>query len=367
MRLSRLRLAAVLRSRAAAAVAVAAVLVVVVASNQPHQGAISHPRAATATSTIPDDPHQGPPSMRLLKRRVAFHDDTAAHPGAPQVAADSGILVDLDPKGGGILEADAGRILEPNVGSILWERNPHLVRAPASTTKLVSSLVALENFPPDQQVTVTADALHQQWDETVMGIHAGQRYTVAELLTGMLLVSGNDAATAMAVDTVGLDRFVAAMNDQVAALGLHDSHFTTPVGLDDPAQRSSAHDLAAVAAVDVETFPLLRQLVATTDEQLPAGERHPAFSLHNLNRLLSTYPGAVGVKPGYTGDAGPCLVGEAVRGGHRLLGVLLGAPRVYTDMRALLDWGFTQEGMSPLLTPPPTPTAARSRAAAHRP
>jgi D-alanyl-D-alanine carboxypeptidase (penicillin-binding protein 5/6) len=352
MRLTRLSLAA-LRSRAAAVVVGLAALVVVVAANQPHQGSITHPRAATA-STVPADRHDGPSPLRLLERRVAFRDDSAGRSGAPQIAADSGILVDLDAR------------------SILWQRSPHLAHAPASTAKLMSSLVALENFAPDRLVTVTADALHQSWDETVMGIHAGERYTVAELLTGMLLVSGNDAATAMAVDTVGLDPFVSAMNAQVTALGLHDSHFTSPVGLDDPAQRSSAYDLAAVAALEAETFPLFRQLVATTDEQLPAGDLHPAISLHNLNRLLSMYPGAVGVKPGYTGDAGPCLVGEAVRGGHRLLGVLLGAPRVYTDMRALLDWGFTQEGLHPLLTPaptpgPPGPSAARSHGGVRRP
>jgi serine-type D-Ala-D-Ala carboxypeptidase (penicillin-binding protein 5/6) len=358
MRQLRRRLTAVLCSRPAVAAAGTAVLLAVVAANQPHQGAISHPRAATATSVVPADARAGPPPLRVLERRVAFRDDSAGHTGAPQIAADAGILVDLD--------ADARSLLDADSGTILWERNPHAAHAPASTTKLVSSLVALENFSPDQMVTITADALHQDWDETVMGIHAGERYTVAELLAGMLLVSGNDAATAMAVDTVGLDRFVSAMNAQVAALGLRDSHFTTPVGLDDPGQLSSPYDLAAVAAVDVDTFPLLRQLVATTDEQLPASDRHPPFSLHNLNRLLSMYPGAVGVKPGYTGNAGACLVGEAVRGGHRLLGVLLGASRVYTDMRALLDWGFTQDGLRPLLTPPPSPSvpgAAHGRGA----
>jgi D-alanyl-D-alanine carboxypeptidase len=342
MRFPSLRLTDMLRSRVAAAAVGAAVLVTVVATNQPHDQAISHPQTAAA-STVRADSHHAAPPLRVLGRHVVFRDQSAAHPGAPEVAADTGILVDLDTR------------------SILWQRGPHLAHAPASTTKLVSTLVALENFGPDRMVTVTDDALHQAGDETVMGIHVGETYTVAELLAGMLMISGNDAATAMAVDTVGLDRFVAAMNAQMGALGLSDSHFTTPVGLDDPAQISSAYDLAAVAAVESETFPLFRQLVAATDEQLLASSRHPAFSLHNLNRLLGMYPPTVGVKPGYTGSAGPCLVAAAVRDGHRLMAVLLGAPRLYSDMRSLLDWGFTQDGLPPQVTPAPAPAAAVHR------
>ena len=329
-----------LRSRSAALAVGAAVLVTVVVANQPHDE-VSHPRSAAAASTVRAGNAAPGPPLRTVQRRVEFGDASTSHGGAPAVAADSGILVDLDTR------------------SIIWERNPHLSHAPASTTKIVSTLVALVNFAPDRQVTITADALHQAGDETVMGIHAGETYTVADLLAGMLLISGNDAATALAVDSVGMDRFVAAMNAQIAALGLHDSHFTTPVGLDDPAQLSSAYDLAAVTTVAQEMFPQFRQLVSTIDMQLPATPGHPGFALHNLNRLLSLYPPAVGIKPGYTGNAGPCLVAEAVREGHHILGVLLGAPHLYSDMRMLLDWGFVQKGMRPTVTPPPAAPPAR--------
>jgi D-alanyl-D-alanine carboxypeptidase (penicillin-binding protein 5/6) len=326
-----------LRSRPAALAVGAAVLVTVVAANQPHDQVIGHPRSAAAASRIRADSRTAPPPLRTLQRRVEFGDASASHSGAPAVAADTGILVDLDTR------------------SIIWERNPHLAHAPASTTKIVSTLVAFVNFAPERQVTITADALHQAGDETVMGIKAGETYTVADLLAGMLLISGNDAATALAVDTVGMDRFVATMNAQIGALGLHDSHFTTPVGLDDPAMLSSAYDLAAVATAAGEVYPQFRQLVSTMDMQLPASPSHPAFALHNLNRLLSLYPPTVGVKPGYTGNAGPCLVAEAARDGHRMIGVLLGAPHLYSDMRMLLDWGFTQKGLRPLVTPAPAP------------
>lgn len=348
MRFPHLRLAAMLRSRSAALAVGAAVLVTVVAANQPHDEVLGHPQSAAAASTVRADHRTASPPLRTLQRRVEFGDASASHTGAPAVAADTGILVDLDTR------------------SIIWERNPHLAHAPASTTKLVSTLVALVNFAPERQVTITADALHQAGDETVMGIKAGETYAVADLLAGMLLISGNDAATALAVDTVGMDRFVAAMNAQIGALGLHDSHFTTPVGLDDPAQLSSAYDLAAVATVAGDMYPQFRQLVSTIDMQLPASPSHPGFALHNLNRLLSLYPPTVGVKPGYTGNAGPCLVAEAIREGHRMLAVLLGAPHLYSDMRMLLDWGFTQRGLKPLVTPAPAPAAPTPARRPHR-
>jgi len=277
-----------------------------------------------------------PPPLLLLHDHLVFRDFSAGRSGVPLVLADGGILVDVDRR------------------VILWERNPHLPHAPASTAKLLTSLVALDNLEPSQMVTVTPDALTQASDETVMGLQPGQRLSVADLLTGMLTASGNDAATALAADTFGLERFVDAMNQQVAALGLTDSHFVTPVGLDNPAQRASAYDLAAIATEDMTHFPLFAQIVATRDTILPATADHPTFALHNLNRLLSLYPPAVGIKPGWTEGAGPSLVAMAQRGGHRLLAVLLNEPQhMYAHMRDLLQWGFAQYGIPPIAGLPP--------------
>jgi len=328
--------------RGLAAVVGIAVLAIVVVANQPSSLAVTHqearPAAAHPAERIASVPQASPaPVLKVLHQHITFSDETADHSGAPDVEADAGILVDVD------------------TGAILWARNPHLARAPASTTKVLSSLVALANFPADRVVTVRRDALFQAGDETKMGLLAGNRMTVEELLDGMLMVSGNDAADALAVDTVGMTSFVGAMNRQLEALGLHDSHFTTPVGLDDPAQLASAYDLAAVASVDVTRFPLFAQIVSQTEIDLPASPLHQAFYLGNLNRLLRLYPGADGIKPGWTGNAGGCLVGMAERDGHRLISVLLGAGRVYTDSRDLLDWGFVQEGL-PSLLPPPSPS-----------
>jgi D-alanyl-D-alanine carboxypeptidase len=333
--------------RTLAAVAGIAVLAAVVIANQPPSSAAhqqARPAAAHTVSRIEPTAHPPTPVpvLNVLHQHISFTDETAAYTGAPAVHADAGILVDID------------------TGTILWARNPHLAHAPASTAKVLTSLVALENFDPDRVVTITPDALHQAGDETTMGLQAGNQLTVRELLDGMLTVSANDAATAMAVDTVGLDSFVATMNRQVEALGLRESHFTTPVGLDDPAQLASAYDLAAIAGVDIAHFPVFRQIVSQTEISLPSTATHPAFDLVNLNRLLRIYPAAQGIKPGWTGNAGACLLGLAERDGHRLISVLLNSDRLYTDSRDLLDWGFVQEGLpSQLPKPTPSPTPAR--------
>jgi D-alanyl-D-alanine carboxypeptidase (penicillin-binding protein 5/6) len=296
--------------------------------------------AGAATLTTPAD-LQRPPwfHLRVVSSDLRFGPGAVSASPAP-VAATAGILVDLD------------------TGAILWQQNAHQRLAPASTTKVLAALVGLDNFPPTTLVTVTPDALNQAWDETRMGLKAGEVLSVQELLSGMMLVSGNDAATALAVDTVGPERFVAAMNAQVRALGLQDSHFTTPVGLDDPEQYTSAYDLAVIGATAMR-IPLFAELVGSRQLTLPATAGHPRFVLDSINLLLSTYPPAVGVKPGYTGNAGYCEVGMAVRDGHRLLSVLLHGSYVVAATRRLLDWGFQQEGLPTTLpAPTPSPSAA---------
>jgi D-alanyl-D-alanine carboxypeptidase (penicillin-binding protein 5/6) len=280
--------------------------------------------------------------MKVVREPVHF--TAAATPLAPPtMSTRAGILVDIDSN------------------TVLWQQDAHVQLPPASTTKILSALVALANFTPSRPVTVTADAVHLAWDESRMGLASGQTLTVEELLAGMLLVSGNDAANAIAVDTVGMERFVGAMNGQVAALGLHDSHFTTPVGLQDPQQYSSAYDLAAIATAAVRRYPLFSEIVAMRADDLAATEGHPEFFMQSINQLLTMYPAAVGIKPGWTADAGYCEVAMAVRDGHRLISVLLNAPYSYSQSRRLLDWGFVQEGLASTLpspTPSPTPTTS---------
>lgn len=287
-----------------------------------------HEIAAPVTTTIVKAPellvHAPELGMQVVPGQAPLHEVTALQP-PPAMNAAAGILIDVDS------------------GAILWQQNPHTPLPPASTTKMLTALVALRNLDPQQLITVTPEALHQEWDETKMGLLNGEKVSVQDLVTGALLVSGNDAADTLAVDTVGLESFVAGMNAQVQALGLHDSHFVTPVGLDDPGQRASAHDLAVIARTAVRTFPLFRHIVAMAAATLPATPTHHQFDLYNLNELVHTYPGAVGVKPGWTGSAGPCLVGMATREGHQLISVLLNAQLPTTQTKKLFDWGFAEE------------------------
>ena len=293
--------------------------------------------AAVAAASRPDTTPQPAPwfDMNVASAAITFKTPRAMPAGAPPMRARAGILVDMD------------------TGAILWAKQPDVQLAPASLTKVLTSLVALENFSPDQAVTITPDALGQSSADTLMHLKAGQTLTVEELLDGMLLPSGDDAASAIAVDTVGQARFVAAMNAQVAALGLTESHFTATAGLDDPGLYSSAHDLAVIAEYTYQQFPLFARIVDTRTITLPASALHPAFHLHNLDALLQDYPAAVGVKPGWTGNAGACMIGIAVRGGHHLLAVLLSANYPAQLEGRLFDWGFQLDGLPPLL--PPTP------------
>ncbi|HET9050892.1 MAG TPA: serine hydrolase [Candidatus Dormibacteraeota bacterium] len=334
------------RSLFVAAVLLTAAVVVVLA-NQPHDApgrgtAAAAPRdTASASATAAPNGAGAASGLRVLHASYRFDDTSDAHPGAPDVAAASGVLLDVDDQ------------------TILWERSPHASLPPASTTKILSSLVALENLAPDRVVDVTPDALTAAADETKLGILAGDHYTVTELLQAMLTISANDAADVLAADTVGMQRFVAAMNDQVAALGLHDSHFTSPVGLDDPGQRSSAYDLAVAGLAAYDASELFRSIVGRVAIDVPATTGHVQYTLHNLNRLLQIYPPALGIKPGWTGDAGYCMVATAERDGHRLVLALMNAPRLYEDARAMLEWGFGQLGVPPFATPTPVPTPRR--------
>lgn len=328
-----------------AAVVIAAIVVVV---NQPGR-APTQPRVAAATRTTSAAPLIGldePASpissgLRALHAHYDFRDATAKHPGAPSINVAGGVLLDVDN------------------GRILWAKGAHAALPPASTTKIVTALVALENFDPEKEVDVTPDALFAAADETKLGVEAGDHYTVTELLQAMLTISANDAADALAVDTVGMQRYVTAMNEQLAALGLQDSHFDTPVGLDGPTQLASPYDLAVAALAAYDNFPIFRDIVGQQAIDVPATSGHIQYTLHNLNRLLGLYPPAKGIKPGWTGDAGYCLVALAERSGHRLVLSLMNEPKLYEDAKAMFEWGFGQLGLPSLPTSTPSPSPHR--------
>ena len=329
-------------------------LLVVLAPAAPYFPSPAHAASATPRALRPGSPptsdrlleemgQPASPALQVLQQQVYFRDGMAGTTSFPVIGGGSGILVDMDSN------------------RILWAGNEHVRRAPASTTKMMTALVALQNFPLDQQVLVSANAAGRDIVETRMGLLTGERLTVRELLSGMLTVSANDAAVAMADGTVGMDDYVTAMNRQVTALGLEDTHFTNPVGYpDEPQEFSTAYDLAAIATAGYRNYPLFRELTASHDVYLPATATHQEYKLHNINHLLDIYPAAVGTKSGFTDDAGPCLVSMAVRNGHHLVAVLMGAPRMFDQSRTLLEWGFVHDGLPPLY-PSPSPSASAAR------
>jgi D-alanyl-D-alanine carboxypeptidase (penicillin-binding protein 5/6) len=237
------------------------------------------------------------------------------------------------------LLARAALLVDFASGKELWAKASHQRLAPASTTKMMTALLTLEDGKLDADGPVSALAASEPC--TCMGVTAGERFTTRELLYGLLLPSGNDAAVALAQrEGPSLQGFVDRMNTRAKELGLAETHFVNPHGLDDPAHLSSASDLTKLARYALQTQPLFDQYVMTKHMSLAANADHPLVDLDNLNQLLGSYPGADGVKTGTTAAAGQSVVGAATRENHRLLIVVLGSTDRYADARAMLDKGF---------------------------
>lgn len=234
-------------------------------------------------------------------------------------------------------------VVERATGQVLAARNPDERRPVASTVKILSALTVLARTDPGTTVTVPAAAASV--GGASVGLDTGEVWTVSQLLDGVLVRSGNDAATALAITTAGsVEAFVDLMREDAAALGLDDVVITSPSGLDD-ANRFSARDLGVItraAMADVR----FREIVARAEVFLPG--IGPAAS---RNELLGTYPGATGVKTGFTEAAGYALVASAEREGRELVAVLLAsrsADSRFAEAAALLDFGFTELAATPV-------------------
>jgi len=226
--------------------------------------------------------------------------------------------------------ARAALVVDLDSGQTLYALRPNEPRPPASTAKLMTALITVRRAELNARVVVSAGAAAMPGSR--MGLAAGEALTVRDLLYGLLLPSGNDAAVALAEHVAGNEAaFVRLMNEAAAELGLQGTRFTNAHGNDEPGETTTAADLVRVARA-VLADPLLAQIVATPAAQT-AGRR-----LTNTNELLGVYRGADGVKTGTTDLAGECLVASVTRGGHRLLSVLLGSQDRYADTRALLDF-----------------------------
>ena len=236
--------------------------------------------------------------------------------GALEVSAHSAILMDGD------------------TGAVLYEKAADQRALIASTTKIMTAMVVLEqdNLYLDETVEIPREAAGIEGSS--MYLKAGETVTVRALLYGMMLSSGNDAAAALALHTYGsIEAFAARMNEKARALGLRDTHFANPNGLDSEENYSTARELGKIAMAALDT-PGFREIVSA--RSYTAGNRQ----LVNHNKLLWQYPGAIGVKTGFTKRAGRILVGAAEQNGRTLISVTISDPEDWRDHRAMLDYGF---------------------------
>jgi D-alanyl-D-alanine carboxypeptidase len=240
------------------------------------------------------------------------------------------------------LTARAAILVDAATGRVLWALRPHLRRHIASTTKIMTAVVALPRLARGDVVTVPRTVLRVPLVKE--GLRPQERVRAWKLFYGLLLYSGNDDALALAVAAAGSRaNFVALMNQEAEQLGLRDTHFAGPSGVVDRDNYSSAWDLAALTRVALRD-PRFREIVRTRSIRVPWAPPTFAKEYVNKNSLLGSYRGADGVKTGWTTLAGHCLVASAHRGRTRLIAVLLHAVDPYRDARRLLDYGFAAAG-----------------------
>ena len=228
------------------------------------------------------------------------------------------------------VSAAAAVLMDADSGRLLYEKNGEKRMLIASTTKLMTALVALEQGGLQQEITVTSGHMAEG---SSMYLRPGERLTLETLLYGLLLSSGNDAALAVTECMGGAVPFVARMNEKAAELGMENTHFANPNGLDDEAHYSTAEDMAKLAAAAMDD-PVLRRVASTRTARI--GGR----TLTNHNKLLSRVEGCVGLKTGYTRAAGRTLVSCAERDGVRLVAVTLQDGDDWNDHASLYEQGF---------------------------
>ena len=296
-------------------------------------GLLSSP--ATASAAAGGNPFDGPVGGARLDSGPAVLFDGGAAPAPPPVRAGAWLVADLDN------------------GEVLAARAPHARQRPASTLKTLTALVLLPRLAPADVVVGTDEDAGIEGSK--VGIYPGLKYTVNTLFLGLFLNSGNDAVHALArSDEGGVPATVRRMNAEAGRLGAFDTHVVDPTGLDADGQLTSAYDLALFARAGLQRKDFARY-AATKIAYYPQ-KTAGTYQISNQNHLLWTYPGAIGVKTGYTTLARNTFVGAANRDGHRLVVTLLNSPHGVTkDAATLLDWAYANRtslhGIGALVTP----------------
>ncbi len=237
------------------------------------------------------------------------------------------------------ISAVSAILIEADSGTVIWEKNADEKRAMASTTKIMTAILTIEAGDLDREFVVDSYAIRVEG--TSMGLQEGDRVSRRDLLYGILLPSGNDAANAAAVDVGGsMGGFVEMMNAKAEELGLTSTHFVTPSGLDAKGHCTTARDLASLTAYAMKN-EIFRSIVCCTSAQVEFGNPPYLRTLSNSNKMLTRYDGAIGVKTGFTDNARRCLVSAAERDDVTLIAVTLNAGDDWNDHTKMLDYGFS--------------------------
>jgi D-alanyl-D-alanine carboxypeptidase len=259
-----------------------------------------------------------------------LEDTLSSNLSEPEVKGKSVLLYDLTTK------------------KVLYSKNPKERVPMASLTKIMTAIIALENKRTDDRYVVSGADLV---GEDAMGLTQGEVLTLSELLYGLVLHSGNDAAETLANSyPTGRAGFIKAMNDKAKTLGLTNTNFTNPTGLEgDGEQYTTTYDLLVITKFALDNFPLFNKVASTFQYTIEETSGHKAYFLENETNLLSSYPGVKGVKTGYTPEAGLCLVTYLDYGGHKIIGILLNSDNRRGEMKELLDYGLKSQGITPPL------------------
>ncbi|NLK97946.1 D-alanyl-D-alanine carboxypeptidase family protein [Defluviitalea saccharophila] len=243
------------------------------------------------------------------------------------------------------VEAQAAILIEADTGRILWEKNAHEPKAMASTTKIMTCILALESGMLDDVVTVSKRAARAP--EVKLRLKAGEKQRLEDLLYALMMKSSNDAAVAIAEHISGsVEAFCEKMTQKARELGAKNTVFKTPNGLDANGHQSTAYDLALITRYAMKN-PKFVEIINTKQITIPQEGNYRSYYLSNTNRFLNEYPGANGVKTGYTGKAGYCFVGAAKQNGMQLISVVLasgwgarGKEQKWVDTKRLMNYGF---------------------------
>ena len=243
------------------------------------------------------------------------------------------------------ISAKSALVYDLTDGKVLYEKNAREKLPMASLTKIMTAIVAMDHKRSDDMYNVYPESLV---GENVMGLTSGEILSLNELLHGLVLNSGNDAAEVIASNTMNRTDFIKAMNDKAKSLGLKDTNFTNPSGLEGEGnQYTTSYDLLVITKYALNNYPEFAEVVSTPEYHMPATEEHKAYDLYNETNLLTSYPGVKGVKDGFTDEAGLCLVTYLDYKDHKIIGVILGSQNRIAEMKELLDYSLSTQGIKP--------------------